>query len=197
VTRTQYYVAASIDGYIADRTGSLDWLLQFNDVPGLLTDHYRSFMARVGAIAMGAATYAFVLEQGMAAWPYPGVRTWVFTHRELPLPPDGDVVLTADDVGAVHAQMVEAAAGRNIWLVGGGALVGQFAERGLLDEIWLGVAPVVLGGGVPVLPARLPGVLALTDVTRFERGFLELRYTVPHGEPGTPGAGEPPRGTAG
>ncbi len=181
MTRTQYYVAASIDGYIADRSGSLDWLFQFNDVPGLLTDHYRSFLADVGAIAMGAETYRFMLGQDMAEWPYPDQRTWVFTHHEdLPVVPGADVVRTGDDVAAVHAQMVEAAAGRNVWLVGGGDLVAQFADRGLLDEIWLGVAPVVLGGGVPVLPARLPGVLALTDITRFGDAFVELRYTVPH-----------------
>jgi dihydrofolate reductase len=179
MTRTQYYVAASVDGYIADPTGSLEWLFQFNDVPGLLTDHYEGFLAEVGAIAMGAATYEFMLGQGLEEWPYPGVRTWVFTHRELPLFPDADLVLTADDVADVHARMVDAAAGRNIWLVGGGELVAQFADRGLLDEIWLGVAPVVLGGGVPVLPARLPGVLTLTDVTQFGAGFLELRYLVP------------------
>jgi len=183
MTSTQYYVAASVDGYIADRTGSLEWLFQFNDVPGLLTDHYESFLADVGAIAMGAATYEFMLGQGMEQWPYPGVTTWVFTHRDLPRFPGADVVLTADDVPDVHARMVLAAAGRNIWLVGGGELVAQFADRGLLDEIWLGVAPVVLGGGVPVLPARLPGVLALTDITRFGDSFLELRYAVPHASP--------------
>ncbi|WP_298460082.1 dihydrofolate reductase family protein [uncultured Cellulomonas sp.] len=180
MTRTQYYVAASLDGYIADPAGSLDWLMQFNDVPGV-TEHYESFLSGVGAIAMGAATYEFVLAEGVDRWPYPDHRTWVFTHRDLPLVPGADVVRTADDVARVHAQMVQAAAGRNIWLVGGGALVAQFAERGLLDEIWLGVAPVVLGGGAPVLPARLPGPLALTDVTRLGDAFVELRYTVPHG----------------
>lgn len=180
MTRTQYYVAASLDGYIADPAGSLDWLFAFNDVPGLLTDHYESFLAGVGAVAMGAGTYEFMLGQGLEQWPYPGRRTWVFTHRDLPLVPGADLELTQDDVGAVHARMVEAAGGRNVWVVGGGDLAAQLADRGLLDEIWLGVAPVVLGGGVPVLPARLGGTLTLTDVTRFEGSFLELRYTVPH-----------------
>ena len=178
MTRTQYYVAASVDGYIADPAGSLDWLFQFNDVPGV-TEHYQSFLADVGAIAMGAATYRFILDEGMDVWPYADQRTWVFTHHELPALPGADIVFTADDVGAVHAAMVEAAVGRNIWLVGGGDLVAQFAERGLLDEIWLGVAPVVLGGGVPLLPARLPGVLALEEITRFGDAFVELRYRVP------------------
>lgn len=174
MTLTQYYVAASIDGYIADPEGSLDWLFQFNDTAGV-GEHYREFLAGVGAIAMGATTYEFVLGEG-GAWPYPDHRTWVFTHRDLPVPEGADVVLTSDDVADVHARMVEAAAGRNVWLVGGGALVGEFAERGLLDEIWLGVAPVVLGGGSPVLPTRLPGTWELRDVTRFGDSFVELRY---------------------
>ncbi|GAA2727997.1 dihydrofolate reductase family protein [Cellulomonas aerilata] len=175
---TQYYVASSIDGYIADPAGSLDWLLQFNDVPGL-TAHYETFMADVGAVAMGSTTYRFLLDESPGSWPYTAQRTWVFTHQDLPAVPGADVVFTADDVADVHARMVEAAAGRNVWLVGGGVLVAQFAERGLLDEVWLGIAPVVLGGGAPLLPTRLPGNLRLEDVTRFPDSFLELRYTVP------------------
>lgn len=177
MTLTQYLVAASIDGYIADRDGSLDWLFQFNDTEGLLA-HVDTFLTGVGSIAMGAATYEFVLAQG-GPWPYTAQRTWVFTHRDLPVDPDAGIELTSAPVEAVHAQMVEAAAGRNVWLVGGGQLVAQFAQKGLLDEIWLGVAPVVLGGGTPVLPHRIAERLELRDVTHFPDGFLELRYRVP------------------
>jgi dihydrofolate reductase len=175
---TQYYVASSIDGYIADPAGSLDWLLQFNDVPGL-TAHFETFMADVGAVAMGSTTYRFLLDAGMDEWPYSAQRTWVFTHAELPTFPGADVVFTQDDVADVHARMVDAAGGRNVWLVGGGALVGQFADLGLLDEIWLGTAPVVLGGGSPLLPTRLPANLRLEEVTRFPDSFVEMRWTVP------------------
>ncbi|MCU0683874.1 MAG: dihydrofolate reductase family protein [Polyangiaceae bacterium] len=178
MTRTQYFVAASIDGFIADAEGGLAWLLQFNDAEGV-TAHYEAFLEGVGALAMGAATYEFVLNEGMKAWPYPGRTTWVFTHRELPAFPGADLRFTTDDVGAVHEQMVQAAGGKNVWLVGGGNLVAQFARRGLLDEIMLGVVPVVLGAGAPLLPAALPGVLELQGVTRFGRGLVELRYAVP------------------
>jgi dihydrofolate reductase len=177
---TQYFVAASADGYIADPAGSLDWLFQFNDTEGL-TPHYESFLAGVGSIAMGAATYEFILGQDLDAWQYPEQTTWVFTHRALPAVPGARLVLTSDPVEDVHAQMVEAAAGRNVWLMGGGDLVARFAARDLLDEIWLGVAPVVLGGGTPVLPHRLAERLDLREVTRFGDGFVELRYAVPRG----------------
>jgi dihydrofolate reductase len=175
---TQYYVASSIDGYIADPAGSLDWLLQFSDVPGLAA-HYETFMEDVGAVAMGSTTYRFLLDAGMDTWPYAAQRTWVFTHGELPVFPGADLLFTQDDVADVHARMVEAAAGRNVWLVGGGGLVAQFADLGLLDEIWLGIAPVVLGGGSPLLPTRLPDNLHLEEVTRFPDSFVEMRYTVP------------------
>ncbi|MRG93694.1 dihydrofolate reductase family protein [Polyangium spumosum] len=178
MTRTQYYVAASIDGYIADAEGRLGWLFQFNGAPGV-DEHYKAFLAGVGALAMGASTYEFLLGEGLKTWPYEGLPTWVFTHRALPTFAGADIRFTAEDVAAVCEQMARAAGEKNIWLMGGGNLVAQFAQRGLLDEILLGVAPVVLGGGTPLLPTSIPGPLELQAVTRFGGGFVELRYEVP------------------
>ena len=177
MTKTQYYVAASIDGYIADRENRLDWLLSMR-MPADVLAHYDSFIAGVGALAMGAKTYEFFLD-AQEPWPYGDTPAWVFTHRKLPPLPGANLRFTAAGVEAVHRDMVSAAAGRNIWLVGGGDLVAQFAARGLLDELWLGVVPVILGGGVPLLPAPIAGTLALEAVTRFEGGMVELRYRVP------------------
>jgi dihydrofolate reductase len=71
--------------------------------------------------------------------------------------------------------MASVAAGRTVWLVGGGDLVGQFAAAGLLDEVWLSVAPVTLGAGTPLLPRHVE--LELLDVAR-NREFACLRYAV-------------------
>jgi dihydrofolate reductase len=175
MTRTQYYVAASLDGFIADADGRLEWLFQFDGAQGV-AEHYQAFIAGVGALAMGAATYEFILAHSREAWPYAGLPTWVFTHRELPGFPGADIRFTAEDVGVVHEQMVRAAGEKNLWLMGGGNLVAQFARRGLLDELLLGLMPVVLGSGIPLLPARLPGLLELKDLTRFGSGAIALRY---------------------
>ena len=78
----------------------------------------------------------------------------------------------------VHVQMARATGGRNLWLVGGGDLVGQFADRGLLDEILLAVAPVTLGAGAPLLPRRLTASdLELVEVAK-EGQFARLTYRV-------------------
>ena len=79
----------------------------------------------------------------------------VFSHRELPGIPGVDVHHVRGDVVPVHDELVAAAAGRDIWIVGGGDLVGQFDDAGLLDEISLGMTPVTLGAGRPLLPRRI------------------------------------------
>src|SRR5579859_2724379 len=150
---TQYYTATSIDGYIADGQGSLDWLFEVERDEDTA---FEEFFAGVGAFAMGATTYERALEHDPDGWTrwYGDTPAWVFTHRELRSPPGARVTFVSGDVPPVHAAMVDAAGGRNVWLVGGGELVGRFADHGLLDELILGVAPVTLGAGAPLLPRR-------------------------------------------
>jgi dihydrofolate reductase len=153
VTRTQYYTATTLDGFIADPDNSLDWLFTRKREPdGPLS--YGEFIAGVGAMAMGSTTYEWILEHESGKWPY-DPPCWVFTHRELPIVPGARVELTSADVAAVHEQMVAAAGGRNVWIVGGGDLAGQFADAGLLDEVLAMIAPVTLGAGAPLLPRRI------------------------------------------
>ena len=183
MTLTQYFTATSIDGFIADEHNSLDWLFEADRSSDSM-DRFAAFFAGVGAMAMGATTYEWVIEHDQLLenpdkWRgyYGQIPAWVFSHRELPAIPGADVRFVTGDVRPVHEQMTQAAAGRNIWLVGGGDLVGQFADHGLLDEVHLGIAPVTLGGGAPLLPRRITG-LSL-DGVEDEGGFVHLRYTVP------------------
>ena len=158
---TQYYTATTLDGYIADEHNSLDWLFEVDrDVAENGEHSFASFFANVGAMAMGATTYEWVLDHEHVldepdkwrGW-YGETPCWVFTHRTLPAVPGAKIEFVQGDVAPVHARMAETAGGQNIWLVGGGELVGQFADRQLLDEIIVGVAPVTLGRGAPLLPA--------------------------------------------
>jgi dihydrofolate reductase len=180
MTLTQYYTATTLDGYIADPDDSLEWLFtRDQDRDGSL--NYATFIAEVGALAMGSTTYEWVLDHEFAdkdpsewKWPY-DIPCWVFTHRELPVVSGAEIELTSADVTTVHAQMVEAAAGKNVWIVGGGDLAGQFADAGLLDEVIVYVAPVTLGAGKPLLPRSLE--LRLEETAR-NGDFITARYAV-------------------
>ena len=183
--KTQYYTATSIDGYLADENHSLDWLFQFGEIEEIegVQDDYPQFVDQVGAVAMGSTTYEWMIEhenllEDPEKWPY-DVPVWVFSSRELPMVDSANIRFVQGDVGPIHADMVKAADGKNIWLVGGGDLVGQFHDHGLLDEIILSVAPVTLGSGAPLLPRKIttpPMKLASVD----KRGdvFAVLTYEV-------------------
>lgn len=169
---TQYYTASSVDGFIADHDDSLSWLLS-RDIDPQGPQHYEAFIAEVGAMCMGATTYQWILDNDPGEWSYE-IPCWVFAHRRFP-DTDRDIRFTTSPVRDVHAAMTEAAADRNVWVVGGGDLAGQFHDHGLLDEVWVQYAPVTLGDGAPLLPRRVE--LELLEVDR-NRDFGCLRYGV-------------------
>ena len=114
-------------------------------------------MQGVGAVVLGANSYEWIGAEFSASgrlfeWPYQQ-PSWVVTHRELDLPPG--VRRHSGAVADLHADLVAAAGDRDVWILGGGDLAGQFADAGLLDQVLLQVCPVTLGGGRPLLPRRL------------------------------------------
>jgi dihydrofolate reductase len=177
----QYYTATSLDGYIADPDNSLSWLLQFGDGDDT---GYGEFIAGVGALVMGSTTYEWVFrELGLAdkpeAWPYEQ-PTWVFSTRRLPAVAGADLHLVSGAVTDAFPDQRAAAGGKNIWVVGGGDLAGQYADAGLLDEIIVDVAPVTLGGGSPLLPRRIavPPRLRLLEARINGGVFARLHYAI-------------------
>lgn len=178
---TQYYTACSLDGFIATPDDSLDWLFPLGDIADT---GYADFIQGVGALAMGASTYEWMLRHVVhpgrpgAPWPY-AQPCWVFTHRTLPGVADADIRFVQGDVRPVHAQMLEVVAGRHLWLVGGGDLVGQFHDAGLLDELIVQLGSATLGAGKPLLPRRIGWpTLQLLGARAIGPGFAELRYRV-------------------
>ncbi len=181
--KTQYYTATSLDGFIADPNDSLEWLFPLGNIEDT---SYPSFIREVGALAMGSHTYEWMLRHIVSPasgrpqpWPYEQ-PTWVFSSRALPLVPDADVRFARGDVRKVHEEMARAAGGKNVWIVGGGDLAGQFYDLGLLDEIFVQIGSVTLGAGKPLFPRKITSPpLRLVSVRAVGSGFAELHYQVP------------------
>ena len=179
--KTHYYTATSLDGFIATEDDSLDWLFPLGD---LNDTGYPAFIADVGALAMGSTTYEWMLRNAdkVAAetgspWPYTQ-PAWIFSTRELSPIAGANMQFVRGDVRPVHAAMREAAGPKNIWIVGGGDLAGQFFDAGLLDELIIQVGSITLGRGKPLFPRRMVNPLRLKSVRQVGTGLAELRYAV-------------------
>ena len=186
--KTQYYTATSLDGFIATEDDSLEWLFPLGE---LGESSYPAFIAEVGALAMGSTTYEWMLRNSEkviaevgSPWPYTQ-PAWIFTSRQLPAVEGADIRFVSGDVREVHAAMRAATGEKNIWIVGGGDLAGQFYDAGLLDELILQVGSVTLGKGRPLFPRRvLSPHLKLVSIRQMGTSMAEMRYEVVRGDGG-------------
>ncbi|WP_225048512.1 dihydrofolate reductase family protein [Lacticaseibacillus kribbianus] len=142
-----FYGAMSLDGYLATADDDLQWLLDA-DVGGV--DTYRDFAARIDTLVMGRATYDWLLAAMPGQALYPDCAKVVLTHRPAAAVPGTAFVAetTADAV-----RRLREAPGRGIWIVGGGRVVADLLAADLIDELWVQIVPVLLGGGKPLFPA--------------------------------------------
>lgn len=185
-----YMTATSIDGFLADSNNSLDWLLAVEGGEDAFAE-FQLFIAGVSVIVEGSTTYEWVIDhehllERPTKWQelYGDKKTFVFSSRpgELPRVPNADVEFISGPLTEHLASILAAAGDGDVWVVGGATIAAQFAAIGRLDEIWLSVAPVFLGGGAPLFSARLSAeMLRLTDVHQTGQ-FVQLRYAL---EPAT------------
>lgn len=195
--KTQYLTATTLDGFLATEDDSVAWLDALGDINDT---SYPAFIAGVGALAMGSATYEWILRHAdtVAAelgspWPY-SQPAWIFSNRALPSLEGADTRFVRGDVRPVHDAMRKAAGAKNIWIVGGGDLAGQFHDAGLLDEIIVQIGAVTLGKGKPLFPRRIVNPpLSLVAVRQIGSGLAELRFEVARGSsPPTAGTSRTP-----
>lgn len=180
--RIVFDTATTINGWIADENNSLGWLFAVTDGEAP-ADGLEPPDAPV--VVMGSTTYLWVLEaEGMLANPakwqeaFGNKSVFVFTTQQLDVPDGANVSLVDGEVTATLPRLREAAADGDIWIVGGGDLVGQFADAGALDEIALSVAPVALNGGAPLLPRRIESDRLTLTAARQVGQFARLIYAV-------------------
>ena len=183
-----YYCAASLDGYIAEADDTIEWLTGYDgeyagNGAAPIEGGYESFYEGVGALVSGSVTYEFILGQleGGTEWSYAGKPYWVLSSRDLPVPGgEGvDVRIVDGAVTDLHDEMLASAGAGHLWVVGGGNVASQFADRGLLEEVRVTLVPVVLGTGKPLFDRRPPGdAMHLTAVLPRRNGMVELDYQV-------------------
>lgn len=166
------YIAASLDGYVADADDRLDWLFKYNDMD--LGEHdYRSFIKTIGTVVMGRATYDW-LAADPSPWAYDEQRAFVVTRRPVDNPKGP--LQTRSDIDALIAEL-RALDDGDVWMLGGGQLQMAFMERGALDELEIYIIPELLGGGAPLFPAKgFRASAHLISAKPMDKGCVRLHY---------------------
>jgi len=169
--RIAYSVAISLDGYIADTEGGFDWIVQDPDMD------FAALMARFDTLIMGRHTWDLVRKMGGGA-ATPGVTSVVVSNTLDPAEHPGVTILSGDWQDKVRE--MRAQPGKDIWLFGGGALFASMLDAGLVDAVEVGVVPVLLGGGIPMLkPPAGRATLSLRNQQLYPKsGVMRLEYDV-------------------
>ncbi|MGP6173793.1 dihydrofolate reductase family protein [Corynebacterium sp. A21] len=179
-----YNAATTMNGFIADENNSLQWLFE---VAGSdeAEDDIGNFLAGVSTLVMGSTTYEWLIREmdllnNPQAWidAYGDRPNWVFSSRNLPIPEGTNIKVINSSVGDALPRIRDTAGEGNIWVMGGGDLVGQFFDIGALDRIILTMAPVFLPAGAPTLPRRIESAQLRTAGTRQVGRFLEVTFEV-------------------
>ena len=181
-SRVTIHMAASLDGYIARKDGSVDWLETSDHFEGgevMAPESVTEFLRTIDCYVMGSRTYETALEfdgRGLG-WPYGDKPTFVLTRREL-RKTRSTVEFYAGDLQHLVEERLKPDF-RSIWFVGGGAVSGECLRRGLADELRYSVLPILIGDGVAFfdrLDRDVP--LHLLEVKAYQSGMLALRYEV-------------------
>lgn len=168
--RVRYSVAASLDGFIADPEGGYDWIV---DDPAI---DFEALFGHIGTILMGRATYELVKGQEGGMEALPAVPAYVFSRTLEPHDVPDATLVRSDAAQAVRRLRAEVE--EELWLMGGGVLFASLAEAGVVDTVEVAIVPVLLGEGIPLLPARLTVELTLERTERFPSGIVLNRYGV-------------------
>lgn len=170
MAKVRLYVATSIDGFIADSDGGVDWLEPYHGSKY----GYKDFAAEIGAIVIGRRTYEQITTFG-EAWPYADKRTIIVTSKQLKVLPQGAVAVDGVAQAIAHAQKIGPG---DTWILGGAVTMRTAFDANLVDVVEIFVVPVMLGGGLSLLGAlHRIRTLELEGIETYADGVVKLRYS--------------------
>jgi dihydrofolate reductase len=164
-----YYVASSLDGFIAGENDDISWLDRYPATDA----NYDAFFASIDGLIMGRRTYRVI--QRHPSWPYGSKPTVIATRRPIADAPPS-VFAMEGSPSELLAALHERGGRTRAWLVGGGNLAGQFLKAGLLDTLELGIIPVLLGRGAPLFGATPLPRLELQWAKGLPSGIVHALY---------------------
>jgi len=168
------YIAASVDGYIADEDGNVDWLDEFQSEGDEDAGGFSKFLEGVDCLVMGATTYEQIL--GFGEWPYGEKPTYVFTHRDLS-PATEAVEFVTRDVAPLSNELKQQH--ERIWLVGGANLAQSFLREQEIDDLRLFFVPILLGEGIRLFSGDYNRQrLRLLNTDSDNAGIVEHHYEI-------------------
>jgi len=168
-----YYVATSLDGFIAREDGDVSWLDELSI--DMADTGYDDFFANIDGLVMGRNTYDFIFNYG--SWPYEDKPSWVCTSRDLEALESANlkIVKAADDA----IKEAESNGLKHLWLVGGGKLASSYLEKGLLTHLIISEIPVKLGSGIPLFANhKLEDLSAEKTEIVQKKGFKQIEIAI-------------------
>lgn len=174
MSKIKLYIATSIDGYIARKNNSLDWLYALKN-PNNIDHDYGAFLSSIDAVVLGRSTYEEIMSFGVD-WPYADCDTYIVTsNADFKFQTPRTSLLHALDKNAVD--QLKAKSKKDIWIVGGGRLISGFLDLEAIDEMTITIIPTLLGEGIPLFPNNPKETrFELINAESFETGAVNLNY---------------------
>lgn len=168
------FIAMSLDGYIADKNGGVDWLKGHgNDIDNI--DTYSEFVKDIDTVIMGWNTYhQIVTELSPDEWVYADLTTYVVTHRQKKA---SDKIYFTDASPADLIKKLRREGGKDIWVCGGANLIQQLIREDLIDSYYITVIPTVLGSGIRLFDKVDHEIRLSLQKTQTYNGMTDLIYT--------------------
>lgn len=172
--RIRLFIAMSLDGYIADHRGGVEWLAgQGNEEENI--DVYSDFIKDIDTVLMGWNTYhQIVTELSPDQWVYAGLKTYVVTHRKYP---SSDEICFTDESPAALVKRLQKGNGKDVWICGGANLIQQLLQEDLIDDYYITVIPTLLGSGIRLFENGKRRIPLRLLRTQSYNGMTDLIYT--------------------